>query len=255
VFKENSPFVAPLAALQFLTLLPPLIRRPFSARELGGSTAYYPLIGALIGLLLWGVDALLASVLPVSVRSALVLALWVVISGALHLDGFLDSCDGLFGGFTPESRLEIMRDERTGAYALTGGILLLLIKFTALNALAPELRPGVLISAPTLGRWSMTVALGAFPYAREGGLGRQIKDNTHWLQTVIATILALLVSWVAAGWIGLACVGVAGITTWIAARFTLKRIPGLTGDIYGAINETVETVILLCVLVASGLIL
>ena len=65
------------------------------------------------------------------------LAAWVVLTGALHLDGFLDAADGLLGGFTPERRLEIMRDERRGAYALAGGILLMLLQYSTLNALGP----------------------------------------------------------------------------------------------------------------------
>ena len=218
------------------------------------SAAYYPLIGGLIGLLLWGADTLLALVLPVPVRSALILALLVVITGALHMDGLLDTFDGLFGGFTPERRLEIMRDESIGAFALAGGVILLLIKFTALNAVAPELRPGTLVLAPTLGRYSMTAALVGFPYTREQGLGREIKDNAHWPQFTIAIILGLMISWFTTGWIGLVCLTIAGISTWISARFTLNRIPGLTGDIYGAINEIVETIVLLCMLIVPGLL-
>jgi hypothetical protein len=66
----------------------------------------------ILGGLLLAADYSLALFMPPLVRVALVLALWVILTGALHLDGFLDACDGLLGGFTPESRLEIMRDER-----------------------------------------------------------------------------------------------------------------------------------------------
>ena len=79
-------------------------------------------------------DAALRLVFPGSVAAALVLVAWVALTGALHLDGFLDACDGLLGGGTPEERLRIMRDERVGAFALAGGILLLLVKYSALAA-------------------------------------------------------------------------------------------------------------------------
>ena len=108
-----SRFIAPpAAALQFLTVTPPLVRRAFSMPELGRAVGYFPLVGTLLGTLLAAFDWGLAFLFPAGVRAALDLALWVALTGALHLDGFLDACDGLFGGRTVESRLEIMRDEQ-----------------------------------------------------------------------------------------------------------------------------------------------
>ncbi len=237
------PWVAFLAALQFLTFSPAFIRRPFTANELGGAVAWFPLIGTLLGFLLAMADTLLALIFPPPVRCALLIALWILLTGALHLDGFLDSCDGLLGGWTPEKRLEIMRDERVGAYALAGGILLLLLKFSALLSL-----PGrweALLIAPTLSRWSMSLAIVAFPYARAEGLGRLMKDQTGWLQAAIATLLALATAWFVGRLAGLVLMPFAAITMGLLARFTVKRIRGLTGDVYGAINEIVELAVLL----------
>ena len=238
-----AQFTAFLTALQFLTIAPAFIRRRFTSRELGQAVGYYPLVGSLMGAILVGADALLGRIFPAQVQTALLLALWVLLSGALHLDGFLDACDGLLGGFTPESRLEIMRDERVGGFALAGGILLFLVKFSALEA-APA-RAAALMLAPTLGRWGMSAAIIAFPYARPQGLGRDAKDQATWRQVLLATVTALVVAWLAAGWPGLAAIVVAALVVWAGARFSLRRIPGLTGDIYGALNELIETAILL----------
>lgn len=166
--------VALIAALQFLLVSPVFIRREFTPQELGRATGFYPLVGLMLGGLLAGADFLLGHLLPVQVRSALVLALWLVLTGGLHFDGFLDACDGLLGGSTPERRMEIIRDEHTGAYALAGGALLLLVLFSSLNSIASE-RWAALLLAPVLGRWGMTLAMVAFPYARPAGLGRDIK--------------------------------------------------------------------------------
>jgi adenosylcobinamide-GDP ribazoletransferase len=136
-----------------------------------------------------------------------------------------------------------MRDERVGAYALAGGVLLLLLKFSALLSL-PE-RWEALLLAPTLSRWSMSLAIVAFPYARTEGLGRLMKDQAGWLQAVVASLLALVTSWFVGHLSGLALFCVAGITMVLIGGFTIKRIPGLTGDVYGAINEIVELVVLL----------
>jgi len=239
------PVVTPLAAaIQFLTLAPPLVRRPFTLAEMGRAVGYFPLVGALLGGALAILDRGLGIILPVSVTSALVLAAWVIFTGALHLDGFLDACDGLLGGHSPEVRLRILRDERVGAYAVAGGVLLLLVKYTALAAVPA--RTMALLLAPTLGRWGITLAVVAFPYARPEGLGRAMKDYAAWRQGALATGITLVAAWFIGGWLGLAAVALAGVTTWAGARFTLARLPGLTGDIYGAICEVVETLVLLC---------
>ncbi len=239
------PVVMPLAAaIQFLTLVPLPVRRLFTPAEMGRAVGYFPLVGALLGGALAVLDRGLEFLLPTSVASALVLAAWVIFTGALHLDGFLDACDGLLGGHSPEARLRILRDERVGAYAVAGGVLLLLVKYTALAAVPA--RTTALLLAPTLGRWGMTLAVVAFPYARPEGLGRAMKDYAGWRQVVLATVIALVVAWFVGGWLGLAAVALAGVATWAAARFTLARLPGLTGDVYGAICEVVETLVLLC---------
>ena len=134
-----------------------------------------------------------------------------------------------------------MRDERVGAFGLAGGVLLLLLKFTALSALT-NVTPTLLL-VPTLSRWSVSLALIAYPYARTHGLGRAIKDHAGWKQLVLATIIAALTAWFSFQWMGLIALVIAGITVWVAVALTLRRIPGLTGDIYGALNELVELVL------------
>lgn len=244
--KSISPLVAFFAALQFLTFTPPLIRRPFSPLELARGVGFYPLVGLLIGLVLYLADSLFGLFFPNQVSAALVLTLWVLLSGALHLDGFLDACDGLFGGTTVESRLRILHDEPVGAFALAGGVLLLLVKFTAL-ANSP-FKTAALLLAPTLGRWGIAIALVIFPYAREEGLGRALKDHASWRQLVLASFTALVSACLVAGWRGILAAGVAVLVVWLGASFTLRRLPGLTGDIYGALNELVEVVVLLALI-------
>ena len=235
--------IASLAAFQFLTILPPIVRRPFTAEELGRSVGFYPLVGLLLGVLLFGLDSGLRLIFPPQVTAALVLVGWVIFTRALHLDGFLDTCDGLFGAFTPEKRMAILRDSRVGAFGVTGGVLLLLVKYAAILTLTDRLA-GLLL-APLLGRWAISLAIAFFPYAREQGLGRDIKDNTRWPQVALATVTALVASWLVAGWLGLLILAIAGLAMWLWVHFVLARLPGLTGDIYGATCELIELLILL----------
>ena len=229
-------------------MTPAFIRRAFTPREMGESTGFYPLVGLLLGGVLALVDALLGYLFPIPVRSVLVLALWIVLTGGLHLDGFLDSCDGLLGASTSERRMEIMRDERVGAFALAGGVLLLLTMFSSLGTMASG-RWAALLLAPVLGRWGITMAVVAFPYARTAGLGRDIKDQAHAAQARLATVTALVVVAVVAlilhSAAPLVAMAAAAVVFRLSTRFILARIPGMTGDTYGAINMLIEASVLL----------
>ncbi len=232
-----------LVALQFLTIAPSPLRRPVTSADLGRAVGYFPLVGAILGGLLVALDRLLATILPLEVSTVALLATAAILTGALHLDGFLDSCDGLLGGHTPEARLAIMRDERVGGFGVAGGILLLFFKYVAL--VSTWHRAPALLLAPVLGRWGMALAVVGFPYARPEGLGRAMKEHAGWGQVLLATAIALAVSGIAGGVLGLAAVLLAAAATWALARFILARLPGLTGDTYGAICEVLEVLVLL----------
>ncbi|MEE9520704.1 MAG: adenosylcobinamide-GDP ribazoletransferase, partial [Dehalococcoidales bacterium] len=98
------------AALRFLTILPVLRRREVAPEELARSTGYFPLVGLIIGLILAGAYWLLQFILPSNVVSGLLLVGAAVLSGGLHLDGFVDTMDGIGGHKTAEARWQVMRD-------------------------------------------------------------------------------------------------------------------------------------------------
>lgn len=247
--SQGRPLMGFLVAMQFLSIFPPVIKRSLTHAELGHSTGFYPLVGLIFGAILAGANYLLSLIFPPAITAALTLTAWVILSGALHLDGFLDTCDGLLGGRTPEKRLAIMKDERVGAFALAGGVLLLLIKFMALNNLSNS--TCALLLAPTLSRWSMVATIFAFPYAREHGLGRDIKDHTGLRQVLLAGTIALVVAGLAGREFGLLAALASILVAWIAGHFIIRRIPGMTGDTYGAVNEVVEVLVLLMFTIAK----
>ena len=266
-------------ALQFLTVLP--VRTPQQPRPAGerGQTdqaadqadpapnmatalPWFPLIGALIGAALALLDWALRSSLSPGVRSALVLVVMAGLTGMLHLDGFIDCCDGLLGVRSAERRLAILRDSRVGAYGVIGGGLLLLLRFAALSALAqPETRALALIAAPLLGRWSMVYAIERFPYARSSGVGAPFRSSgarLAWATALAYPLLVLVCALLGAtgGAMPLlqtlalaitlgaaAFVVTLGATAWMSGRLD----GGLTGDTYGALNECVEVATLVLV--------
>ena len=220
-----------------------MVRRPFTAKELGQSSAFYPIVGLALGGILIGVLNGMSFYFSQMVSAAIVLTLWVVLTRAIHFDGFLDACDGLFGGFNPEKRMLIMRDSRVGAFALLGGTVLLITMFSTI--ISSNNMAGSLILAPVFGRWSLTFALVLFPYARGEGMGKDIKDNSSWKQLLFASLTTLIITWFIAQWLGIIIFGIVIILSSLWLRYVLRLLPGLTGDIYGATCILIELMVLI----------
>jgi adenosylcobinamide-GDP ribazoletransferase len=233
--------VSLLVALQFLTVIPVRVTGEVTPRIMGRAMAWFPTVGLMLGATLAVVDLGLRALLPPAVSAALLLALWVMVTGALHLDGLMDCCDGLLAAREPEKRLEIMRDTHVGAFAVAGAACLLLVKFAVLLEMPAGGRLAALVVVPVLSRAAMVYAARAYPYARPGpGLGRLFRDGLTWRAVVAAALTALVAAVLALGWPGLALVGLVWLMTVVIAWWVQRRIPGLTGDVYGAINELTE---------------
>lgn len=232
-----------LSALHFLTAFP-LPRREISLQDVGRGGWAFPVVGMLIGLLLAGGDRLWGILFPPALRAAIVLGLWVAFTGALHLDGFADCCDALPGARSPEERLRILQDPHIGAFGAAGIATLLLTKYAALTACLESSLWVALLLAPALGRWAMVYALVLYPTARPDGIGSAVKETANrW--TLWGATLALspvVVMYPAAA--SLAFV-LAWLFTVLFAAWVMRRLPGFTGDVYGALCESVEAIVLI----------
>ena len=161
-----------LLALQFLTTFPVNKDLKADVSELRRSMSWFPLVGALQGLILVAAYFIFSTLLPDSVVMSLLLLVLVLTNGGLHVDGFADTVDGLAGGKSAEDRLRIMRDSSTGAIGVLFVALLILIKFLSLQELPEEARPQAIFLFPVFGRWAMVPLACWAPYARPtGGLG------------------------------------------------------------------------------------
>lgn len=240
-----------LTALRFLTALPLPEESPEAPLDrFGQSLAFFPLVGALLGLTLAGLDVALRLAFPVSAVNGLLLLAGALLTGGLHLDGLADACDGLFARVDPERRLEILRDSRVGGYGAAGVACLLVVQYGALSGLPLDHRGQALVLASLLSRWAMVVAIAGFPYARTEGLGKAFKEHAGLGAEVTAFISAFAGAFLLMGEIGGLVALADVVATQLLARWTLTRIPGLTGDLYGAIGVTVETLTL--VLLTAG---
>jgi adenosylcobinamide-GDP ribazoletransferase len=197
-------------ALQFLTRLPVTLAGMPTPEQNGRSLLFYPLVGLLIGLLLYGAQLLLGDT-AVLLQAALVLTLWVGISGGLHLDGLADSADAWVGGLGDKQRtLEIMKDPRSGPIAVVVLVLLLLLKFSALVTLLESGAGLWLLLVPWLARALLPLLFLSTPYVRAGGLGQALASHLPRRQlpwVLAAHVLAMLLF----GWPALLAVPVAGV--------------------------------------------
>lgn len=235
-----------LAALGFLTALPLPSSVAPGPRDLGRSVAWFPVVGAMLGAVLAAVDGLARATVGDPAAAALVLAAAAVLTGALHLDGFADTCDGFFARVpTAERRLEIMRDSRVGGFGAAGVALLLLVQYSALLSVPADERGAALVVAGLLSRWTMVQAIGQFPYARAHGLGRAFKDNAGVAVYAAAAAVTVAGALAIGGPKGGAAALVTVVLCALAGRYALTKLPGLTGDLYGAICELTLAVILL----------
>ena len=231
-------------ALQFLSSLP--IRLPGMPvpQALGRSLLFYPLVGLLFGAILWALNGLLLGT-PLLLHAALLLTVWVLLSGALHLDGLADSADAWLGGFGDRERtLTIMKDPRSGPIAVVTLVLVLLLKFGALLALIEQQQALALLIVPLIGRSALLGIFLTTPYVRPGGLGQALAD--HLPRSAGKRVLALsaVVCVLIAGLNGVVAVVLATLGFVWLRQVMLRRLGGTTGDTAGAMLELLEVAVL-----------
>jgi adenosylcobinamide-GDP ribazoletransferase len=225
-------------ALTFLAICPwprPALAGP---RELANSMFWFPWVGALLGLAYWAAFLLLVKVFPVMAAGALLLALTVVATRGIHLDGLADTLDGLGGAREPQTRLAIMKDSCLGAFGAAGLILVLLIKFAFFAAIAEQGRETALLLFPVLNRWGMVLLAFLSPYARpEGGLGQAMTELVDVRVAGGATLSALGLGLLIWGPAALLLMAGVGLAMWLLSHYCRRALGGITGDVLGAANE------------------
>ncbi|MBZ9783597.1 adenosylcobinamide-GDP ribazoletransferase [Pseudomonas sp. REP124] len=232
-------------ALQFLSSLPIRLPGMPAPQELGRSLLFYPLVGLLFGVILWALNWLLLGA-PLFLHAALLLTVWVLLSGALHLDGLADSADAWLGGFGDRERtLTIMKDPRSGPIAVVTLALVLLLKFCALLALIEQHNAVGLIIVPLLGRSALLGLFLTTPYVRPGGLGQALADHLPRLAGKQVLAVSALVCVLIAGLAGAVAVVLAVLVFVWLRQLMIRRLGGTTGDTAGALLELLEVAVLL----------
>ena len=232
-------------ALQFLTRIHIVRQDSWTAEDFGRSTRFFPLVGIVLGLIYMLAAAILFNFVPVHVAASLMLIITIAATGGLHYDGFMDTMDGLLSARSRERMLEIMKDSRVGSYGALSAMCLLLLQWSFLRELEDTVLYMALFLMPVIGRMAMVMVIAVFPYARPQGLGKAFADMADKKTVIIAgtiTIMAIL-PWEPV-FMAIASL-LAGLGfAWLFGRYGTRRLGGLTGDLYGAIELMTETVVL-----------
>ena len=240
-------------AIGFLTILPVTPR--VGSSGFVSARAWFPIVGLVLGTILAATDVALASgyplfsdnyrPFPTLLTASILVAVLVVFTRALHMDGFMDCCDGLLGGFSRARRLEILKDPNVGAFAVTGLACLLLLKVSAVIALPESNRLWLLLLFPCLSRWAVLLTMELFPYVREDGIGTPFVDQPSKLRRLLPLTVTLISALLLAGAAGLILMAVAGAAAWGVGAWSSKLLGGVTGDVYGATIEVAEVSVLI----------
>ncbi|WP_131106209.1 adenosylcobinamide-GDP ribazoletransferase [Ornithinimicrobium sufpigmenti] len=237
-----------LDAVAFLTRVPVPPRRRF---DLARAAWAFPLVGGLLGLVLGTVGVLTAQPLGWLVAAVLVVALEVLLTGALHLDGLADCADGT-GGADRRARLRIMKDHSVGVYGVAAVVLDLLLKVALVGALLDRADPGLAVVILTvvwaLSRAAMLPLAAWLPYARDEGTGRSLVEGLTagrlWSGGLVVAVCVGAATWAgseltgATPWlVPLVLLPTVVVTTLLVGGWARRTLGGVTGDVLGSAAE------------------
>lgn len=243
---------AALAALGFLTVLPVGRRLDAGAADVARGSVLFPVVGAGVGAISGGLAWWWADALGPWVAAVLGVLAGVAVTGALHLDGLADCCDGL-GGRTPEDRRRIMRDHATGVYGASALALDLLLRVAVLAQLAGT-REVLLVSvaAGALSRATGPMLSAALPYAQASpGAGAALSGPGARFRAGVAVVLAVVIAVLAVQWDAWAALAAFVVVCAVVGLAARRLLGGVTGDVFGAAGELVEVTVLVALAALS----
>ena len=233
-----------LIALQFLTILPIKIKSGIRPQEIGRSLVYFPIVGALIGSTL-ALSLFVFGSLPFPVTSALILVILIVMTGGVHLEGFVDTCDGFYGGSSKEKILEIMRDSHIGTMGAIGLICLLVLKFTLIMNVVQKNQWQSLIMMATFARWTQILSCFLSNYARLEGKAKYFIKYAGHKELLAGGLFTLVTFLLLANLKGIVLFILSILIVLLFINYVKRKIGGMTGDTIGAVNELAEVIILI----------
>ncbi len=253
LFTGDLSMKSILTAFRFLTIIPLGKGEDVDPKGMASAMAWFPAVGLVLGLVLAGIDKVFQHYISQRVADIILIGILALITGCLHLDGFADTLDGIFGGRGDRERiLAIMKDSHVGAVGVVGIILLLMLKYASLESVNWHYRTGALVIMPAVARWSQVITAFGADFARKhGSLAQPFVEHMEMWHFMVATATAAVAVFVFGGIKGMFILVAAGVFALAAKLYFTKRIGGVTGDTIGAVSEAVEALVLLSFVVAG----
>ncbi len=236
-----------LLALSFLTVIPININYTATEKQMERTLIFYPVVGITLGLVIAGFSWLFNYLDMGLAGDTLVVIFLVILTGGLHMDGLMDTADGIMSGKDREMKLEIMKDSRVGAMGALACVSIIILKISLLSIIPFPQKLSALILAPALARWSFAYGIIKYPYARsKPGLGSIYGENKKNITLMLATIIVIIAAYLTFNWQGIILAVAVFIFIVMINKVFVVFLGGLTGDTYGAAGELVETWVFLC---------
>jgi len=228
--------------IQFMTRIPVFVNVEYDEEKLGKSIKYFPLVGAIIGIFLYGIN-ILAGKITVNrqIAAIIIIIVEIFITGLIHIDGLADTADGLFSYAEKEKILEIMKDPRVG----TNGAVALILYFMTKVILLSEIRPEYIILYPVISRLSTSINAGLGEYARKNGMSNGIIGKNGKKEAGISIIITMILSFIILKVKGLIILIFAILFILLLMKGVKRKIGGITGDTMGASLELTSILVLL----------
>lgn len=223
-------------AVSMLTTVPFFKIHDFFKGINGYAVMFYPLVGFLLGLILWGIQSLLSPFAPSFHVGIIIFVLWVLLTGALHLDGFSDTVDGLY--VSKEKALKVMKDSHVGGMGMIISATFLIAKASSLAHFEAFYLLPIILMLPRL---NVVLAIYFYPYVSPNGMSTLAKAELTKKQMFIALFYSLVLVAFFNIWLALVS---ALLVLFVIKSFFIKRYGGFTGDIYGFSIEVTELILL-----------
>jgi len=234
--------------IQFMTRIPIPLKISYSEKKLGKSIKFFPLVGLIIGLILYFSNFLITVYLKnifynKTITAIFLIILEILIAGIIHIDGLSDTFDGLFSYAKKEKMLEIMKDSRIG----TNGTVVLILYFITKTVLISEIitiNSKYLVIYPIIARLSTPVNAGLSNYARKSGMSNAIISENGIFEAIFSLALSIILVFYIIGIKGIVAISIAFIFIIIFMLNVRKKIDGITGDTMGACLELTSILVL-----------
>lgn len=233
-----------ILTLQFFTRIPIPVQVDVKEDSFAKGITFLPIIGLIMGLIYMLTYKVLFLGFGFDIAIFGVIVGNIILTGALHVDGLADTCDGIYSSRSKERMLEIMKDSRVGTNGVIAIIVDMGLRYLLLKNIGPELAVIAILLSPVAAKTAVAIIIGISKCGRKNGLGAIYLDHERKNYVIMAVIFGAIILGLALQVKGLILLACLGLLAFLFRNYITKKIDGMTGDTLGAFNELMEMFLL-----------